>query len=464
MDKPNNQEGSIRNNSTPTGLLHLPIDVLRCILSRLSLKQVVRMNMLSHEWRRLGICRPDLVFNGYTFVRTKTTWYKNMDSVAMEFVTGVDNVLRLLSPPSTATTTTLDRFVVKFGLNMRYTQHIDRWIDFLTALMGKHIGIDLVGGNTSEDGKYVVPLCKLSGPDGSRVKSLYRANVCLKPPPSFRGIANLKKLSLHYVSIDAGDLQCLLLSCALLESLSLERCPLPSLSIYHELRQLQYLSVRRCAVGTIQLQAPNLTTFEFVDCLTPIALDESFKLSEATFVLRSKSFTWCCDATDYILMELPTIFPHVHKLSLHFVVFQKVHRFSKSNTTFLNLRHLNLNISIMSSPEDTSWVTRFVYLLELAPLLQELELHIKCDRFRVPSARIVTVVPGPRHRHLRSVHITGFWDLVGIAELALYILENATVLERMVVDPLAKEGLLQHKKFAEKHLSRDEFRHIITIL
>lgn len=124
----------------------------------------------------------------------------------------------------------------------------------------------------------------------------------------------------------------------------------------------------------------------------------------------------------------------------------------------------------------------------------DIHKQIDCDRFRVPSARIVTAVPGPRHRHLRSVHITGFWDLVGIAELALYILENATVLERMVVDPviwmdkgdlyegqlysiskasncqelvrpkLAKDGLLQHKKFAEKHLNRDEFRHIITIL
>ena len=67
-----------------------------------------------------------------------------------------------------------------------------------------------------------------------------------------------------------------------------------------------------------------------------------------------------------------------------------------------------------------------------------IHLQINYDRFvdRDPT-RIVKAVPGPLHRHLRSVHITGFCDLVGIAELSLYILGNAIVLERMVVDPVA---------------------------
>uniref|UniRef100_A0A8R7PM48 At1g61320/AtMIF1 LRR domain-containing protein n=1 Tax=Triticum urartu TaxID=4572 RepID=A0A8R7PM48_TRIUA len=52
------------------------------------------------------------------------------------------------------------------------------------------------------------------------------------------------------------------------------------------------------------------------------------------------------------------------------------------------------------------------------------------------TVRIVTDLPGPLHRHLKSVHVTGFCDLVGIVELVLYILRNCTVLERMVVDPV----------------------------
>ena len=102
-------------------------------------------------------------------------------------------------------------------------------------------------------------------------------------------------------------------------------------------------------------------------------------------------------------------------------------------------------------------------------------------------------VPGPLHRHLRSVHITGFCDLEGIAELSLYILRNAIVLERMVVDPVVwidngypysrqlysvsmvgsyqesarprfTKQELRDREFAKQHLNRKEFQHMLTIL
>ncbi|XP_040256731.1 uncharacterized protein [Aegilops tauschii subsp. strangulata] len=264
--------------------------------------------------------------------------------------------------------------------------------------MAKHIGLDLIGLSVYEDDKYVVPLCKLSGPNGSCVKSLHMANVWLKLPPSFSGITNLKKLSLHMVSIDADDLQCLLLSCALLKSLRLEDCPLSSFSICQELCLLQHLSVRECPVGTIQLRAPNLTTFQFDDCPTQIVLIESSKLLEATFVFKNIRYNWCEDALDY------------------------EQKFSKTHTAFLHLRYLNLNIDIIDTPEDTGWVTRFVNLLELAPLLEELELHISSYKSDEVPARAV---------------ISKVYTSVYMSELVLYILRNDILLPRMVVDPMA---------------------------
>jgi hypothetical protein len=74
---------------------------------------------------------------------------------------------------------------------------------------------------------------------------------------------------------------------------------------------------------------------------------------------------------------------------------------------------------------------------------------------------------------------------LGLAELALYILGNATALKCMVVDPAAysdpvvddiysvsKGGsskelpchINQKRMFAEKNLDKEEFRHILTIL
>ncbi|KAM0868144.1 hypothetical protein ACQ4PT_041519 [Festuca glaucescens] len=502
MDKPRSQDGSIQNKrdaskrmvrSNVSVQLHLlPTDVLCDILSRLSLKQVVRMNILSREWRLLGICHPDLVFTEDTFFGSSITMNTNPEPVAAEFITRVNNVLRPLWSTSTTTTTTVDNFVVKFGLNRHHMHHIDRWIDFSTASMAKHIGLDLFGGAVREEDEYVVPLCKLSGPNGFCVKSLDMDSLCLKLPPSFCGIANLKKLRLHRVSIDAGDLQHLMVTCAFLESLSLDFCPMSSLIVCEDLSQLQYLSVRECGLRIIRLQAPNLTTFEFDDCLTQIMLGESSKLLDATVVFKHISYNWCTDELDYILTKLPTAIPYVHKLFLNLVVQYEMQTFSKTHATFINLKHLNLNIDIIFSQEDTEWVMGLVNILELAPLLEELELHIACNRFGLLD-RTVTAVPGPMHRHLKNVHITGFCEFMGIAELALYILGNAIVLERMIVDPVfwmeygypysgqffsvSKAGSseefvrpsvtkeeLQGREFAEKQFHREEFRHILTIL
>ncbi|KAM3299205.1 hypothetical protein ACQJBY_040604 [Aegilops geniculata] len=337
MDKPSSQEHYIRNKSDASSSsrmvrskvtveLHLlPVDVLRDILSRLSLKQALRMSALSREWWRLGLCHPDLVFTKDTlFGSNKIIYYIDRESTAAEFITRVDNVLRPFWSSSTTTTTTVDKFVVEFGLTRHHMHHIDRWINFSTESMAKHIGLDLIGLSVYEDDKYVAPLCKLSGPNGSCVKSLHMANVWLKLPPSFSGITNLKKLSLHMVSIDADDLQCLLLSCALLESLRLEDCPLSSFSIRQELCRLQHLSVRDCPVGKIQLRAPNLTTFQFDDCSTQIVLIESSKLLEATFVFKNIRYNWCEDALDYVLAELPAALPYVHKLFVHVLVEDEV--------------------------------------------------------------------------------------------------------------------------------------------
>jgi hypothetical protein len=158
------------------------------------------MNILSREWRLLGICHPDLVFTEDTFSGSSITMDTNTEPVAAEFITRVNNVLRPMWSTSTMTTTTVDNFVVKFGLNRQHMHHIDRWIDFATTSMAKHIGLDVSEGAVREEDEYVVPLRKLSGPDGFGVKSLYMASVCLKLPPGFCGITNLKKLKLHTVS------------------------------------------------------------------------------------------------------------------------------------------------------------------------------------------------------------------------------------------------------------------------
>ncbi|XBJ06283.1 hypothetical protein VPH35_024927 [Triticum aestivum] len=485
MDKQSSQE--LLSESNVAGFMELqllPYDVLRDILSRLSIKDVVRMSTLSLEWKLLRICHPELVF-------TKHTFGINMDtkraSWAAEFITNVDSVLHPLWSTCTTTTTTLDKFAVEFGLRRMHKYHIDRWVSFSIASRAKHIAFDFTFdvnffGPGCDQYKYVFPMCRLSGPSGSSA------------PPSFSGIINLRKLTLNTVSISDDDLRCLLLSCALLESINIERCDsLSSLRTGQELCRLQYLRVRRCGLKMIELHAPNLTKFEFDDYLMQTVLSESSKLSEAIFVSNFRVLDGYDDVLDYIFTELPTALPHVHTLLLLLTVNQ-VQRFSNTRDCFMTLRHLNMNLDVFLSPYDDSWVMGFVNLLELAPLLEELEVHMDRDRFCSENPRTVLAVQGPPHRHLRSVYMSGFCDVLGLAELALYILRNATALQRMVVDLVA--GMMDNaltecfcsvsnagsseeivfptdgtqkcvgkkRMFAKNNLDKEEFCHVLTIL
>lgn len=504
MDKQSSPKRSTKNKNDVSSieLKLLPPGVLQDILSRLSIKEVLRMTVLSREWRQLGICHPDLVFTKETFFGSNTTMNTHLASRIAEFITKVDNVLRPLWSTPTTTTTMLDKFVVKCSLGRKYKNHIDRWISFSTASKAKHIALDLRSEPSwfeSRYGKYILLLCNLSGPNGSCVKSLDLGYMCLKLPRSFSGITNLKKLKLHTVSISVNDLRCLLQSCALLESLNIDsllsprRSSLESLCIRQVLRRLQYLHVRLCDLHMIDLNAPNLTEFEFDDYMNKVVLSGSLKLSEATFASYRRYLTIVHDALDFVLNELPTALPHVQRLFLQLAFETSVRSSSKTQTSFINLKYLNINLHISGYPPDISWVMGFVNLLELSPFLEELELHMHPHGYIQSDPRTVAAVQGRPHRHLRSVYMTGFCSLLGVPELALYILGNATVLEHMVVDSVVRMsyghtadqiysvsranefvppspdeqemfGTNKDRKYAKEHLGREEFSYILTIV
>ena len=334
-------------------------DVLRDTLSRLSIKDVVRMSVLSREWRQQRICHPDLVLTKDTFgISTDTNTDPDLDfygiikdintkraSWTAEFIANVDSVLRPLWSTSTTTTTTLDKFGVEFGLRRKNKYHIDRWVSFSIVSRAKHIAfhftfdVDCFGPGCDQY-KYVFPLCRLSGPSGSCVTSLILGYVWLKLPPRVCGVIYLRKLTLNTVSISDDDLRCLLLSCALLESINIEWCDsLSSLLIGQELCRLQYLRVRHCELKMIELHAPNLTKFEFDDYVMQTVLSDSSKLSEAIFVSNLRVLDGYDDVLDYMFTELPTALPHVHTLLLLLTVNQVRSRnellISFSNFTFM---------------------------------------------------------------------------------------------------------------------------------
>lgn len=220
-------------------------------------------------------------------------------------------------------TPTLNKFVVKFGLRRKHACHVNRWIRFCSMSRARHITINFTPGVRGfaigpADSKYIFPLNVFNGPDGcsTHVQSLHLGYVCLDTTSAgFMAFANLKKLTLHKVSF-LGGLQYLMLpECNALEWLSISFCSLPGLSTCQPLQRLQFVLLHYCYLKNIELEAPNLTSFDLTNSPIPFALGGSPKVVEANIKLLSKDTPYG-DNLDYIYTELPAKLSHVHKLSI----------------------------------------------------------------------------------------------------------------------------------------------------
>uniref|UniRef100_A0A0D3FN72 At1g61320/AtMIF1 LRR domain-containing protein n=1 Tax=Oryza barthii TaxID=65489 RepID=A0A0D3FN72_9ORYZ len=298
---------------------------------------------------------------------------------------------------------------------------VDGWVRFCAASRARRIAFDFTPGAKNifkglPDDKYIFPLHVFSGPDSSpsHVRSLNLAYVCLNTTTTgFAGFANLKKLTLHKVLF-----LIMLPECTALEWLSIICCSYTELTLCKPLLRLRYLCLHYCNLEKIELEAPNLTSFDLINRPIPLALSESPKVMK--FKLLHKSVRYG-DNLDYICTELPAALPGVQKLSITstLYIYDELKRFAKTSVRFINLRHLNLSVD---------GILRLAYLLEVAPVLEELELHINEERI---CHRIGMI-------KLRRVVMSGACHWQGLIELAHCILRCAIRLDCMIMDPMVR--------------------------
>ncbi|ONM12444.1 F-box/FBD/LRR-repeat protein At1g13570 isoform X1 [Zea mays] len=463
-----------RNNKSDDVQLHdLPNDILGSILSRLTFRESSQMGLVSHTWRRLwrSCCRK-LVFTSATMFQPGN---RSIKHTRTNFAMRVNSFLRQLR-----THPTLNKFVIKFGLRRKHTRHVNRWIRFCSVSRARHITINFTPGVKDffmgpANSKYIFPLNVFSGPEGSstHVRTLHLGYVCLDTTSSdFMIFANLKKLTLHKISF-LGDLQCLMLpECNSLECLSISFCSLPGLSTCQPLQRLRCVRLHYCYLKKIELEAPNLTSFDLTNQPIPFVLGGSLNVMEANIKLLAKDSPYG-DNLDYIYTELPAALSHVHKLSITsgLFVYDQLQGFSKTSARFINLRHLTMYLPLYGEPKSISGILRLAYLLELAPALEELELHVNGGGVDVGWALRRNMLPYS-HNRLKRVLISGATVWEGLMELAYYILRSANRLESMVLDPKIRIGGPQldgwmidiGRETIKNIFEGEEFQSIITIL
>ncbi|CAL5098498.1 unnamed protein product [Urochloa decumbens] len=134
---------------------------------------------------------------------------------------------------------------------------------------------------------------------------------------------------------------------------------------------------------------------------------------------------------------------------------------------FISLKHLTMELTCWG---NTKSVLQLAYLLEAAPLLEDLYFEmLGLGPISCPVEDVVDIMDLP-HYHLKTVCITRFCDNDGQVELAKYILKNASILEHLILKLGGGEGctsrvyILHGRKEAKERLAPLARDGVLTIL
>ncbi|KAK4430140.1 F-box/FBD/LRR-repeat protein [Sesamum alatum] len=181
-------------------LSDLPQSIIETILTKLPIRDAVRTSILSSRWRYKWASMTHLVFDDRS-----ATQFNDRMVVEDRIVNFITRFLFLHDGP-----------IHKFSLSSSYLQSspdIDQWLLFISRKDVKELVLELGEGEW-----FRAPSCVFSCKNLMRLE-LVRCE--LDPPPNFKGFLCLKYLNLQQVLIPPDDIECLISSCPLLESLTL---------------------------------------------------------------------------------------------------------------------------------------------------------------------------------------------------------------------------------------------------
>ncbi|KAG2648926.1 hypothetical protein PVAP13_1NG075300 [Panicum virgatum] len=378
------------------------MDVLSAILSLLPINDAIRTNVLSRKLKYVWCSHTNLTFDKVTM---RTTYFKPSTSYyrwlrAHEFVTKVDT----------------------------HADHIDGWVNFAIASKPKEFVLSLSDwpkiaffGELAYGKKRIVReppynlTSQLFSPSNcSHLQCLELMSLSLH---LCRGFLNLKSLSLVDVSITDEDVQCMLSKCNLLEFFEITFCRMvTSIRMLHPLNRFKHLVVQICPeLQEIELNC-SPTTLKYTGVVVPLIFASTSRLKNVSVV-----FLPFQSALSYIATGFPSTLPSLVTLTLlcyepeRTIVPERPFKFNY-------LQNLRLELITCDNGIRKTDVLDYAYLLKIAPFLEKLEF--------------------------------GFFGYKDQVELALYILRNSIVLEKMEITPkleISNNLALDGFQFEELH-------------
>jgi hypothetical protein len=379
-------------------ITNLPAHIIDKILSHLSLRDAVRMSMLSSKWRYKWATIPHLVFDNHSVLVSSQdqTFIKN------KLVNIVDHVLLLHKGPTH-----------KFKLSHRDLQgvsDIDRWILVLSRGSVKEFVLEIWKGH-----RYKLPSSLYSC---KNLIHLELFNCLLKPPPLFNGFKSLKSLDLQHITMVQDVFEHLIASCPLLERLTLMNFD---------------------GFTHLNIHAPNLLFFDIGGVFEAVNFQHTFQLAIVSIGLYINAGY---DQNPSLsggnnMVKFFSLLPRLQRLEvqnffLKYLAAGKVGE--RLPDPCIEMSYLSLHINF----EDREECNAALCLLRSSPNLQELDILVRQEEVAMPNG-VIEDYEYCSFTHLRFIKIAGISGIPQELNFINYLLANSPSLERMTIKPASSD-------------------------
>ncbi|XP_071711725.1 F-box/FBD/LRR-repeat protein At5g53840-like isoform X2 [Rutidosis leptorrhynchoides] len=417
LQSPLNNQGD-RGRPNPNDFIsQLPDEVLCIILSLLSLKDALVTHSLSTRWRFLWCCRNKLDFDG-SQVFEKVANNKNMlVSERVKFITQVNNIILHHNYPI------VQDFRVCFDLDRNNFQEIDIWIQFALNKKVEKLELNLMTASSAKDHDPAKNYnLRLPLSDGNKLLHFKR--------PSLNDIGiemlSLKKLDLLYVNVSEPTLNEILKYSPHLESLYLYHgCLYSHISVGGPGCNLKHITL----IGFEDIESISLFDFD-LESFTYSGQEIKLHFTGLPKLKHLDISQFSVGLEDNVFHQIAPCVSYLNVLFLDIHIPQE----GLNVNAIPKLPNLNKLYLIIGAEEDDS-LLEFTSIAEACPRLETLVFSLVWMS-PVKRRRKVRRVAAHPHPHLKLFEILGYYGRVSDLELAMYVIENADALKKIVIDPV----------------------------
>lgn len=418
-DKFSVKKCSKRDCTAEDRISKLPDEILAHILSFLSVKEAADTSVLSKRWLPLWTYIYRLDFNA-TKPLTEVALNRKLRKRHMnKYIRWVNRTLQMCKVQR------LDQFRVCFDLD-NFAQHeIDRWLEFAVARKVQRLELDL-----SKAGELPQPFTDRYNFPAQHIglndyAAQPRLNYVHKLPPLLRNFMSLKVLLFKSVNVTGEVLEFFLYNCPSLEEMSVQQSvTLLNLEVVGPSLKLKHLRIFYCnKLESLKICDTNLVTLvtssahKLLLLNVPMLIKVGIK-GRPPHILDEVLPTVSC-----VLSQLEVLTIYAAPEGLEYVGKYKIPQLTM-------LKKFVLDLAVW---DDASFLD-CTNVIEAAPQLTEFELNLLWCGPKRSKRECRKVVNCPLH-HLKEVRLYGYYGRTSELELVMYFLENAIVLEKIIIDP-----------------------------